>query len=437
MDSRTEQEPSDAPLAGRYPLVRARSVCAQVHLAVWLLWAAVLTVLVATGVWGLGWMGYLGALFGSGVGLLFLSALAAGTAKKVAGTFPAFARTASLTDLAPSARDEAAIRLAILCEYGCTSPLAFRCRLERPAAVVGILASGLLEIFAWCLVLFGSMSSALAGANMETHRRAAKAARILLGLGLVAKLRALFRQGVFNMQDLRRARFGLLPSDPWSLWCTSGVDGAIYVLSRHDGQIAVREQGIDRETEVPIDRLSQANLQTVKKARKAAVTRKAIAKLARFDIGWGALKWDLPELAADDQKFVLDATLGRVAFKVLSSWRKSPGEGKIAPVAPPVVRTSRLAAASLLLTWGTVYALIHFAPRLLSNSQRFDPLFARIAVPVLSASLLLGLVAGHMARRQARRQPYLVGERLATWGLIVGYVVVSFAVLFLVIGILE
>lgn len=414
-------------------------MCTRIHLAVWLLWAIVLTVLVVTGVWGLGWTGYFGTLFGSGVGLFLLSALAAGTAKKVAGTFPAFDRIASLTDQAPSARDEAAIRLAILCEYGCTSPLAFRCRLERPAVVAGILASGLMEVLAWCLVLFGSFSSAVAGANMDTHRRAAKAARILLGLGLVAKLRALFRQGVFNMQDLRQARFGLLPSDSWSLWCTSGVDGAIYVLSRHDGQITVREQGTDREAQVPIDRLSQANLQTFKKARKSAAMPKATTRFARFDnIGWGVLRWDLPELAADDQEFVLNATLGRVAFKVLLLWQKSPAEGEIAPAAPPpVARTSKLAAASLLLTCGTVYALIHFAPLLLSNSQHFDHLFARIAVPVLSASLLLGLVAGHMARRQSRRQPYLVGERLAKWGLIVGYVVVSFTVLTIVIGILE
>jgi hypothetical protein len=404
---------------------------------VWLIWIAVLTVLIVTGIWRLGWLGYLGWLLGSGVGLLLLSALAARTAKNVARDFPAFARTASLTDPAPSARDEAAIRLAILCEYGCTSPLIFRYRLERPAAVVGILASGLMELLAWCLVLFGSISSALVGANMETHHRAAKAARILCGFDLVAKLRALFRQGVFNMQDLRRARFGLLPSDPSSLWCTSGVDGAIYVLSRHNGQIAVREQGTDLEAQVPIDRLPQAKLQTLKKARKSAATRKAIARLARRQIGSVVLRWDLPELAADDRGFVLDATLGRVAFRLLRSWQESPGACRTAPIPAPVVRTSRLAVVSLLLACGTVYALIHFAPQLLPNSQHFDPLLAPIAVPMLSVSLLLGLVAGHVARRQSRRQPYLLGDRLAAWGLLVGYVVVSFAALVLVIGMLE
>ena len=103
--------------------------------------------------------------------------------------------------------------------------------------------------------------------------------------------------------------------------------------------------------------------------------------------------------------FLVSAMVYRAA-----RWQRVEAVADPAAVAPPtmgdqVKKTSTLAKESLTLSC-----------------------FGVVAPPILGVFALAGIVCGHKAMRELRREPALLGRAQAVWGLVIGYLAIPVGV---------
>ena len=354
--------------------------------------------------------------------ILILWAPGAHAAGEAAKTLPTFDRLLDLEGDSPAARDEAAIRLASLMRRGACSPLAFRLGLLRVRTMILMLGSFFLEIFSWLLVVAGPGVSRWYGVFMKTTGPSGRAAATILAKPLLAKLRSLYRRGVFSMRDVRCAAGGVLPSDPRAVWCVQGLAGPVYTIAHRGQEIHVRRLSQQTQAVLPPDWLR--NLQVIEglKSDKKGTQRIDIPRT-----GFGRIALQIPDWEQEGKPFVLSGMVHPEALHFLLAWQRDELTG----VDLSQAKYCRLAVVALLLSLSVLLMpiVVYAVRRTLRTGGEPRTADSVVVVVTLFLTPLLftigGIVAGHVARARIRRNVLLHGKGLALAALWIGYILLA------------
>jgi hypothetical protein len=362
-----------------------------------LLWVTTIVVLTLTGTWRLSWGEWLGATLGGAIVLWILYCPGAHAAIQTAKEFPDFARARELTPNSTSARDEAAIQLAILFDWGCSSPFLFCWHLEWLYISAGILLAFVGEILSW--------AAASAGVFAAGSSPAVAVANMLCGRDLIKRLRRIYHAGIFSRKDIHRAYRGIVPSDNVGLWCVCGVDSPVYCIRNQGGTISLRVLGSGDEWSLPMERLRGVDFFDLDEP--AADGENAPVRGSKNR----EIRWLIPEISRNRDCFVLQASMNDHAVRILWAWRNGQ---QVAPPLECAVKRSKLAVVAVL---APLFSFLLPLGAMVCNTLRSHaPATPYIPLLILSP-LILGIPCGHLASARCRYNPLLLGRGAARIGL--------------------